>query len=242
MKSSEEQAEPENLNLFLSRKSGATEIFLIRHGDAFPGPEAVLPGGKYDDQPLSELGRKQAEAVAQTWGNVKFDAIYSSPYRRTLETATPLARVQGLEIQLEDDIREVQLGTEVPELRIPENADSETTSKALRARLDYIVGKAATTGYWSSIPGAEPSDSFRRRVVNAVDKLAQKHTGQRLALFSHGGAINVYLAELLGLKRDFFFAIPNTSIHMVRVAARQRMLLALNDISHLRVAGLITDI
>src|SRR5262249_39838455 len=38
---------------FMSRKSGATEIFLIRHADALPAGDEIVPGGTYDDQPLS---------------------------------------------------------------------------------------------------------------------------------------------------------------------------------------------
>src|SRR4051794_4317638 len=91
---------PTGTSLFLNRKSGAAELFLIRHGDALPGPEAALPGGKYDDQPLSALGQLQAQALADALTKVKFDAVYSSPLRRTIETATPLAQSKGLEIQI----------------------------------------------------------------------------------------------------------------------------------------------
>lgn len=233
---------PSGTSLFLNRKSGAAEIFLIRHGDALPGPEAALPGGKYDDQPLSAHGQLQAQALADALAAVKFDAIYSSPLRRTIETATPLAQSKGLEIQIEENIREVILGTEAPQLRIPADADAATTAAALRARLDYIVSTAATTGYWSAIPGAEPSAKFRGRVVQAVDAIANRHPGQRVALFSHGGAINVYLAELLGIQRDFFFPIPNTSVNVVRVAGKQRVLISLNDVYHLRIAKLLEDV
>lgn len=233
---------PTGNNLFLNRKSGAAELFLIRHGDALPGPEMALPGGKYDDQPLSAYGQKQAQALADAYTAVKFDAVYSSPLRRTIETATPLAQSKGLEIRIEEDIREVILGTEAPQLRIPTDADAAATAAALRARLDYIVATATKTGFWSAIPGAEPSETFRRRVVETVDTIASRHPGQRVAIFSHGGAINVYLAEMLGIQRDFFFPIPNTSVNVVRVAGKQRVLISINDVYHLRIAKLLEDV
>ncbi len=232
----------EEENPMLNRKTGATDLFLIRHGDALPGPEMVLPGGKYDDQPLSELGRAQAEAIPAEWASTEFAAIYSSPLRRTIETATPLAKALGLEILIEENLREVRLGAVVPEMQIPNNADAETTAKALRARLDYIAATISRTGYWSAIPGSEPSDQFRQRVVTIVDEIAARHPGERVAIFSHGGAINVYFAEVLGIARDFFYPIPNTSVNVVRVAGNRRYLLALNDVAHLRAANLITDI
>src|SRR6185437_15402762 len=49
---------------FLSLKNGGTEVYMIRHGDALPGVEEVLPGD-YDDQALSARGRQQADALAE---------------------------------------------------------------------------------------------------------------------------------------------------------------------------------
>ncbi len=227
---------------FLNRKAGAAELFLIRHGDALPGPETAIPGSQYDDQPLSDYGRLQAEALAESLKSTPFDAIFSSPLRRTRETAAPLARLLGIEVQVDEGLLEVRLGTEIPQLKIPTGTTPAETAQALRARMEYIVGMAARTGFWSSIPGAEPSENFRARVVAGVDGLAARYPGKRIALFSHGGAINVYLAEVLGISKDFFFPIPNTSVNIARVAGKRRLLLAINDICHLRSAGLSPDV
>ncbi len=232
----------EGFNPFLNRKSGAAELFLIRHGDALPGPEVVLSDNNYDGRGLSELGKAQAEALAKELVGLEFHAIYSSPLLRTRETAAPLAKVKGLEVLVETDLREVELGTAAEELRMPNGVDPADTAAAMRARQYYIASTAGRTGYWSSIPGSEPSEQFRRRVVNITDSIAAKHSGQRVAIFSHGGVINVYLAELLGIKRDFFFPILNTSVNVVRVAGKQRVLRSINDVCHLRAANLSADI
>ncbi|HEY7127022.1 MAG TPA: histidine phosphatase family protein [Ktedonobacterales bacterium] len=222
---------------FPSRKNGATELYLIRHGDALPGGDEIVPGGTYDDQPLSLLGRQQAEALRARFAAFPFDAIYSSPYRRARETAAPLAQMQGLEVLIEPEIREIRLGQVGNGL--PKGVSPDEYAAALRARLDEIVRRVAATGYWSSIAGSEPSAEFRARVTAAIDGLAARHAGQRVALFSHGGVINTYLAVTLGLERDFFFPAVNTSIHVVRVKGDTRVLLGLNDICHLRDAGLL---
>ncbi|HEX3270816.1 MAG TPA: hypothetical protein VHR15_09210, partial [Ktedonobacterales bacterium] len=52
------------------------------------------------------------------------------------------------------------------------------------------------------------------------------------------GAINAYFAAILGLQRDYFFPTANTSISVVRVKGPNTLIMALNDIAHLRVAGL----
>jgi broad specificity phosphatase PhoE len=53
-------------------------------------------------------------------------------------------------------------------------------------------------------------------------------------VFCHGGVINAYAAEVLGLEKDFFFPAANTSITVVRVAGKQRVLYVMNDIAHVR--------
>ncbi len=222
---------------FMSRKSGAAEIYLIRHGDALPAGDEIVPGGTYDDQPLSSLGRQQAAALAQHLKDVAFDAIYSSHYRRARETAEALAQPRGLEVLIEPEVREIRLGQIGGGL--PKNVSPDEYAAALRARLDEIVRIVARSGYWSSIPGSEPTTEFRARILKAIDGLAARHAGQRIAIFSHGGVINGYLAQALGLERDFFFPILNTSVSIVRVKGDVRFLIGLNDVCHLRDAGLL---
>jgi broad specificity phosphatase PhoE len=67
--------------LFLIGVEGVTEIWLARHGDCYEG---MADGG---DPPLSPLGREQAQRLANRVRKVKPAAVYSSPYRRAVETA-----------------------------------------------------------------------------------------------------------------------------------------------------------
>lgn len=228
---------------FLNRKQGATDIFLIRHADALPEPNEVVPGGSYDFQPISGRGRQQSEALAERWGALKFDTIYSSPLSRTIETATPLATKQGLEIIQLDDIREIFLGPD--HVMLTQDMSAEETAQALRTRNEKIVMLAATAGSWDAVPAAEPSALFRQRIVRGVDGIAQRHPGERVAVFSHGGAINIYVAEVLGMNRDFFFPCANTSVTVIRVDGQtqphKRVLITLNEVSHLRDAGLLQE-
>ena len=229
--STESAADP-----FLSLKSGSTEIYLIRHADALPGADEVTPGA-YDDQALSELGRRQAQALAERLRSVPLAAVYSSPISRAHETASYVARALGLEVRVELDLREVALG---PVGLLSANATSEEVSAALKARLREIAVIAATTGAWSSIPGSEPSAELRARLLAAIDHIAAQHPSQRVAAVTHAGAINAYFAAILGIERDYFFPTANTSLSVLRIRGPRRMVFALNDIGHLLAAGLFT--
>jgi probable phosphoglycerate mutase len=217
---------------FLLRRSHAAELFLVRHGDALPPADELIPGGLYDDLPLSRKGQEQALALAERLAGLEFAAIYSSPLRRCRETAAPLAERLGLTPIVVPDLQEIRLGMVRP---LPAEEDNlELLARTLQERQMEIIRLAGAAGSWDAIEGSEPSKVFRARVVQALDAIANAHLGRRVIAFAHGGVINAYVAEVLGLERDFFFPAANTSITVVRVAGTQRVLFALNDICHLQ--------
>ena len=218
---------------FLARRTEAAELFLIRHGDAIPQADEIIPSGVYDNLPLSKKGREQARALTERLKGLSFDVAYSSPLRRCQETAAPLMEHLGLTPILVEEIKEIRLGHVFPIPTVKEGDSLEVLSQALAARQADIVRQAGSEGHWDVIPGSEPSKAFRQRVVTALDAIVQKHIGQRVLVFAHGGVINAYTAEVLGLKRDFFFPCANTSITVVRAKRDARVLFILNDISHL---------
>lgn len=216
---------------FLMRRDGAAELFLIRHADAIPEADEIIPSGIYDDLPLSRIGREQAQALAERLKALSFNAAYSSPLRRCQETAAPLLEYLHLPLTIVPGLREIRLGNPLP---IPTGGqDLEELTRALQARQIEIVRLAGGTGHWDAIPNSEPSREFRHRVVEAIDGIARQHQGERVLIFGHGGVINAYMAETLRLEQDFFFPAANTSISVVRANSRQRVIYVLNDLSHL---------
>jgi probable phosphoglycerate mutase len=89
---------------FLIGVEGVTEIWLVRHGDCYEG----MSDGA--DPPLSAQGRKQADLLAKRVARLKPIAVFSSPYRRALETARTISedvhvdeRLIEMEMELGDD-------------------------------------------------------------------------------------------------------------------------------------------
>ncbi|HEY0754896.1 MAG TPA: histidine phosphatase family protein [Ktedonobacteraceae bacterium] len=216
---------------FLMRRESAAELFLIRHADAIPEADEIIPSGVYDNLPLSRVGREQALALAERLKLLSFNAAYSSPLQRCQETAAPLLEHLRLPLGIVPEIKEVRLGNPFP---LPTDASNlEELTRALQARQIEIVRLAGETGYWDAIPNSEASHEFRQRVVKAIDGIARQHQSERVLIFSHGGVINAYLAETLGLTRDFFFPAANTSINVVRVSNQKRVIYVVNDLAHL---------
>jgi probable phosphoglycerate mutase len=89
---------------FLIGIDGVTEIWLVRHGDCY---QDMADG---EDPPLSALGRKQAQQLADRARRARPAAVYSSPYRRALETAKAISedvridrRLIEMELELTDE-------------------------------------------------------------------------------------------------------------------------------------------
>jgi broad specificity phosphatase PhoE len=216
---------------FLMRRGGAAELFLIRHADAIPEADEIIPSGVYDDLPLSRVGREQARALAERLRSWGFNAAYSSPLRRCQETAAPLLEYLRLPLTIVPGIKEIRLGNPFP---LPADVSNlEELTRALQARQLEIVRLAGSSGHWDAIPDSESSHEFRLRVVEAIDAIAHRHQGERVLIFCHGGVINAYLAEALGMEKDFFFPAANTSISVVRTNSLQRVVYVVNDLAHL---------
>ena len=89
---------------FLIGVDGVTEIWLVRHADCY---QDMSDGA---DPALSALGRRQAELLAKRMRELKPAAVYSSPYRRALETARAITddvrvdeRLIEMKMELGDD-------------------------------------------------------------------------------------------------------------------------------------------
>jgi len=113
---------------FLIGVEGVTVIWLVRHGDCY---EDMADG---PDPPLSALGRQQAERLAVRVRRAGAAAIYSSPYRRAVETA----RIIGSDVH--EDSRFVEIELELGDdsaLQFKETASSVVTR--MRSAIDDIV-------------------------------------------------------------------------------------------------------
>ena len=198
------------------------ELVLIRH--ALPVRRELETGAA--DPELSEDGVRQAVLLAEYLALEQIDVVYSSPMRRARETAQPLCDVLGLPMQIEPDVAEFdQHSSEY----IPIEELKASGDPRLR---EFLLGEGEEF---------DDRDEFRARVLTSMQRIVSNHSGQRVAVVCHGGVINLYAGDVLGLDVDgpgFFY--PNyTSI--TRVAASRsgvRSIITLNETSHLRHTGL----
>ena len=194
------------------------ELILVRHG--LPVRREVVEGPA--DPELSVEGHDQSARLANYLATESIDAIYSSPMKRAMQTADPLAAKTSLPISIVDDVAEYdRLSNEY----IP--------IEELRAANDERWHKLVAGGWQSD---SDTLDNFRNRVISSLEQLISQHASQRIVVTCHGGVINQYLAHILGIATERGFFYPQyTSIHRV-VAAQNglRSIVSLNEIAHLR--------
>ena len=160
---------------------------LWRHGQTIWNVERRFQG--QTDIPLDETGMAQAERAARLLAALRPDLIVSSDLQRAASTAAPLARITGLAVSLDKDLRERSGGSW-------EGLDD----KEISARFP------AERVTWNP-PDGEPTPVVAHRVHGALQRVIAKLNGNGGGLgvvVSHGAALRLGMSKLLGLDDDSF--------------------------------------
>ncbi|CAL9578972.1 bifunctional RNase H/acid phosphatase [Streptomyces sp. Tu 3180] len=200
---------------------------LLRHGETPLTPQKRFSGSGGSDPSLSDIGREQAERVAAALarrGTVQ--AVVASPLARTRETAGIVAARLGLEVTVEEGLRETDFG-----------AWEGLTFAEVRERHPEDLNA------WLSSPDAEPTgggESFAAtatRVAATRDKLIAAYAGRTVLLVSHVTPIKTLLRLALGAPPEALFRMELSAASLSAVAyyadgnASVRLF---NDTAHLR--------
>jgi probable phosphoglycerate mutase len=164
-----------------------TTILLIRHGQTDAVDRYVA--GTADGTPLNAAGRLQVERLAGHLRNAPLAVVMSSPLTRALETAAPIARSHGVEIQPAAAFAEFEVGRWTGRRFHELDADPQWQQfNALRS-----IARA---------PGGELMLEVQQRAVSALLDLAAAFPSARLAVVSHGDVIRAALMYFLGMPLD----------------------------------------
>lgn len=163
----------------------STRILLIRHGQSQGNAEGRFGG--HTATPLSVRGRRQAEATARALATEKISAIYSSDLPRAVETAMPLARMTGLDVERAEAFRERSVG-------VMEGLTFEEAAAQHPEQYAALIGR----DFEHVILGGESYRQMLNRAANRLDRIIEQHCGQQIAIFSHTGTICILALHLMG--------------------------------------------
>jgi len=194
------------------------QLLLVRHALPLPSEPDPAAQGRADPG-LSDEGRAQVARLPDALARFPITRVISSPQRRAVQTAEPVAAARGLDIEIDD--RFAEYDRELP-FYIP--------IEQIRAESPQEWARMAS----GQLPSAVDEDAFRARVQAAVDDVtATTEHEDTVAVFSHGGVINVVLHEILGTRRILSFPIDYVSVtRMLFSRSGQASVVTVNATEH----------
>lgn len=203
-----------------------TRLYLIRHGQSAGNAEGRFGG--HGPTPLSELGVKQAEKTAKTLAKEGINVIYSSDLHRAMQTAEPLAKLLDLPVHASDAFRERHVG-------VLEGLTFDESKRAFPKDYYALVNRKVH----HVITEGESYRQLLRRITTKLNQITRAHQGERIAIFSHTGAICFLTLHLLGAihrgtKQTPWIVTSNCGINRFELRGHRNVrVLGINDTRHL---------
>ncbi|MCS7277371.1 MAG: histidine phosphatase family protein [Aquificaceae bacterium] len=193
------------------------KLYLIRHAES-----EWNPIGRYQgllDPDLSERGKEQARRLGEYFKDIDIHAIYSSPLKRTMNTALEIARHKGLEVLPEKRVIEIDHGVWsgllVDEVK-------ELYAEQFRQWLEEPHNVRFEKG--------ESLEEVYNRVKEFLEYVKEKHWGQAVAVVSHTVPMRAMYCALLkvDLSKFWSFGCDNASYSLVHMERDRNVIMRLN--------------
>lgn len=186
-------------------------LLFIRHGQTSWNIEHILPG-QLPGVALTDVGREQAERLAEALKILPITAVVSSPLERAVDTAGYLARSLDLPVETDEDLKDTDVGPWA-------GKNYNELLKQDPAWKEYVRDPTKAP------EGIETFPQVQQRVVAAVERwLKREGTGNYPAFIAHADVVKLLLAYYLGLDitRASWLHIDNASVSIVELETEQR--------------------
>lgn len=162
-------------------------ICVVRHGETDWNIAGILQG--WLDVPLNERGREQSREWAKTFAARGFTRVYTSPLRRSLETAEIIAeRLELPPPTSHEGLKERNFG------------DIQGIPKAELAELNpHVYQQILKRNPACSFPEGEEMEEFATRVLDAVMEIGGSNPRERVLVITHGWTMDVVTRQVAGL-------------------------------------------
>jgi alpha-ribazole phosphatase len=170
-----------------------SRLVLVRHGE----PDESVLGCCYGrlDVSLSPRGRAQMRHTRRRLADAPIAAFYSSPQRRSLESAHILAARRG-SVSTCEGLREMNFG------------DFEgLTYREIAERFPALYEQWMSAPTAVTFPGGEPFAGMVLRVREALDRIRAAHRSRAVVVVSHGGVNRIALVSALGIDLGRMFTL-----------------------------------
>ena len=205
-----------------------TRVFLVRHGATPLTADDRFAGSS--DVPLGREGRAQVDRLADRLAAAPLTAVYSSPLRRTVSTATVVGSPHGLTPVLADGLREIDHGR-WEGLRRDEVRQMYPEEYAAWERDPVNVAPQ----------GGETGHHVLARALPVMNDIIVRHAGQSVLVVAHKATNRLLIAHWIGIDlrsyRDRIEQLPACLNLLDFKGPDEARLVLLNDVSHYDLAG-----
>jgi broad specificity phosphatase PhoE len=163
-----------------------TRVLLIRHGATVLSAEDRFAGST--DVLLSDEGRAQATALGERLADAELAAVYASPMKRTVETATLVAAPHKLALTTDAGLREIDHGRW-----------EQLTRREVEARFPEEYSNWEADPFTFAPEAGESGLSVMARALPVLRRIVVAHAGKTVAVVSHKATIRLVLCSLLGI-------------------------------------------
>lgn len=208
-------------------------LLLVRHGETEANRLGIYQG-QTCDPPLNKNGKVQAKKLSRALKNFPIETIYSSPAKRTLETAVMINRYHKKNIILEKAFLEInhglfdgkiyeQVKAEFPEiLNVWENRPEQ---------VKFPKGETLRGAYRRAAKRAR--DIIREMTLNVCAGTRDEN----VLIVSHGGTITLILMHILGMPLSDYRKLAchlNTGVTLIKITETGPRIVTINNTAHLK--------
>jgi len=203
------------------------ELLLIRHGETDWNAASYFRG--HEDVKLNATGIVQADTTAEFLKDTVFEAIYSSPLKRSLVTAVRIAKPHELIVRERIDLLDINYGT----WQGKKQSDVQAANPKLYQKWLDKPGR-------TKFPGGESTKKAWKRVNSGLREILFTHGTGTVVIVSHRVPLKLMTAYLLGKTRHDIGGIRHDpcAISRFEVKGREYTPVVLNDSRHLSKLGL----
>jgi broad specificity phosphatase PhoE len=200
-----------------------SKIYLIRHGETEWNKEGRSQGCS-NDIPLSEVGIKQADAIADRLKHENIDLFFSSSLRRAYQTAKAIAFYHNNEVITHKEFMEISFG-----------AWEGLKFDEIKEKYIDVYKIWRDTPHIAKVPGAESILEIRERSMTKLMEILNAEKDKNILVVSHGITIKVLIASIMGIDLANLHKIrqDNTALNIFEYKNNNFYTVLVNDTCHI---------
>jgi broad specificity phosphatase PhoE len=198
------------------------KIYLVRHGQTDLNREKVFRGRL--DPPLNKVGHDEARATGAFMKQFDISHVMSSPLLRAMQTAEPIARLSGLEVEIVRDLIDIDFGKW-----------QGMQERKVQKRYPRLLSRWQKEPHKVTFPAGENLLKVKKRLVSLVELLKTRHADCSVAVVTHRVVCKVLVCMLadIPLKNFWNILVDTAGISLFEIGEERTVLHRLNDTHHL---------